>query len=146
MSKKKVSEVADPITLNSDRKWREVKILVRTSMHLIELERVASGIEWTRGLFHVIKFIWSVLSSDCRFSWLYFVLDFFWCVMNWDCGIFVFISHFALAQTHPESSLSLFHGIKWQPGCCVYFLWLWTEFELRIVPDSFLSRWQITLR
>ena len=40
-------------------------------------DRVASGIEWTRGLFHVIKFIWSVLSSDCRFCWLYFVFDFF---------------------------------------------------------------------
>ena len=92
MSKKKVSEVADPITLNSDRKWREVKILVRTSMHLIELERVASGIEWTRGLFHVIKFIWSVLSSDCRFSWLYFVLDFFFDVWWIEIVEFLFSS------------------------------------------------------
>ena len=28
-------------------------------------EGVASGIERTRGMFHEIKFIWSVLGSDC---------------------------------------------------------------------------------
>lgn len=113
-------------------------------------EEAASGLERTRGMFHEIKFIWSVLDSDCWFRWLSLVLD---CLMYDDLGLWNFCFHLSFcpctkplwAQSQPHSLAS-----NGNLDAVPYIFWPSrplnpTEAELPVVPACFLSRWQITL-